>query len=232
MTTMNANISILQLLLNATGPVQMILALLLLASLVSWVMIFSKHSVLASALKSALQFENRFWSGGALSDLYDGLRHAGGDKGVSSIFCSGYEEFRRQQQAGRVAPDDALAAVQRQMRVAQAREVDRLEGGLSLLATIGSTSPYVGLFGTVWGIMSAFIAIGNVKQATLASVAPGIAEALIATAMGLFAAIPAVIAYNFFTARVERLETRYATFAEEMAGIIDRGLRSTAAGKP
>jgi biopolymer transport protein TolQ len=229
---MTANISILQILLHASGPVQAIMLLLLLASIVSWVMIFSKQGVLASALKSALQFENRFWSGGTLSDLYEGLRHGREkDVGVASIFRSGYEEFARQQQTGRPNPDDALAAVQRQMRVSQAREVDRLEGGLSLLATIGSTSPYVGLFGTVWGIITAFVAIGNVKQATLASVAPGIAEALVATAMGLFAAIPAVIAYNFFTARVERLEIRYATFAEELTGIIDRGLRGAGPGK-
>ncbi len=111
------------------------------------------------------------------------------------------------------------------MRVAMARETEKLEGGLSLLATIGSTSPYVGLFGTVWGIVNAFVAIGNVKQATLASVAPGIAEALIATAIGLFAAIPAVIAYNFFVSRVDRIESRFSTFAEELTGIVDRGLR-------
>ena len=121
--------------------------------------------------------------------------------------------------------DDAIAAVHRQMRVTQVREVERLEGGLALLATIGSTSPYVGLFGTVWGIMNAFIGIGSMKQATLAVVAPGIAEALIATAMGLFAAIPAVIAYNFFTRSVESLETQYSTFSDEMIGIIERGLR-------
>ena len=127
---------------------------------------------------------------------------------------------------GRVDADDAIAAVQRQMRVTQVREIERLEGGLALLATIGSTSPYVGLFGTVWGIMNAFIAIGAAKQASLAQVAPGIAEALIATAMGLFAAIPAVIAYNFFTRGVDSLETRYHTFSEEMIGIIERGLRA------
>ncbi len=229
---MTANISVLQILLHASVPVQAIMLLLLIASVVSWVMIFSKQGILASALKFALQFENRFWSGGTLSDLYEGLRHGREqDMGVASIFRSGYEEFARQQQSGRSTPDDALAAVQRQMRVSQAREVDRLEGGLSLLATIGSTSPYIGLLGTVWGIMTAFISIGNVKQATLASVAPGIAEALVATAMGLFAAIPAVIAYNFFTARVDRLESRYATFAEELTGIIDRGLRGAGSGK-
>jgi len=219
-------LSILDLLLQASALVQGILALLLLASLASWVMIFAKRGALGGAYQSAVQFEGRFWSGGTLSDLYDGLRRGRDPEiGMATIFVAGYEEFTRQQSAHR-APEDALAAVQRQMRVAQAREIERLEGGLTLLATIGSISPYVGLFGTVWGIMTAFIAIGNVKQATLASVAPGIAEALIATAVGLFAAIPAVVAYNFFSSRLERLENRYATFAEEMTGIIDRGLRS------
>lgn len=230
---MNANLSIIQLILQASALVQVIMGLLLLASIASWMVIFAKMSSLSSALSFATQFENRFWSGGTLSDIYDGLRRGREkDEGVAAIFRAGYEEFLRHQGhqnphsgATMLDADDSLAAIQRQMRVSQAREVDRLEGGLALLATIGSTSPYVGLFGTVWGIMSAFIAIGNVKQATLASVAPGIAEALIATAMGLFAAIPAVVAYNFFTARVERLESRYATFAEELTGIIDRGLR-------
>jgi biopolymer transport protein TolQ len=224
---MNAtpNLSIIQLMWQASGPVKIIMLLLLAASVTSWVVIFAKRSALARALGSAVKFENRFWSGGTLSDLYEDLRRGHErDEGVATIFCAGYEEYTRQH-GGRTTPDDTLAAVQRQMRVALTREVDRLESGLALLATVGSTSPYVGLFGTVWGIMTAFIAIGNVKQATLASVAPGIAEALVATAMGLFAAIPAVIAYNFFTSRVERLETRYGTFAEEMTGIIDRGLR-------
>jgi len=222
---MNGNVSFLQLVLQAGPLVQVILALLLVASVLSWSVILGKRSLLVRIQKEAVHFENRFWSGGTLSDLYEAIRRDEKAKdGLAQIFCAGFEEFSRQQGA-RVNADDALAGVQRQMRVAQSREVERLEGGLSLLATVGSTSPYVGLFGTVWGIMTAFIAIGNVKQATLASVAPGIAEALIATAMGLFAAIPAVIAYNFLTARVDRLENRFSTFAEEMTGIIDRGLR-------
>jgi biopolymer transport protein TolQ len=224
---MTTNISFLQLVLQAGTLVQVILGLLVFASILSWAVILQKRSLLNRTDKAAVQFENRFWSGGTLSDLYESLRRGReGDEGLAQIFRAGYEEFSRQS-AQRVDPDDALAAVQRQMRVAHARELERLEGGLSLLATIGSTSPYVGLFGTVWGIMTAFIAIGNVKQATLASVAPGIAEALIATAMGLFAAIPAVVAYNFFTARVERLENRFSTFAEELTGILERGLRAT-----
>ena len=158
-------------------------------------------------------------------DLFKQVQNARQDEGLVAIFRSGYEEFTRQQQMKRVEPEDALASVQRSMRVAQAREVERLDGGLAFLATVGSTSPYVGLFGTVWGIMNAFIAIGNVKQATIAMVAPGIAEALIATAMGLFAAIPAVIAYNFFTHQVENLENRFNTFCDELTGILERGMR-------
>ena len=224
--TPTTDISIISILLHASGPVQAIMLLLLAASVVSWMVIFGKRGALSRAMGSALKFENRFWSGGTLNDLYEDLRRGRErDEGIATIFCAGYEEYTRQHGGQKISPDDTLAAVQRQMRVAQTREVERLESGLPLLATVGSTSPYVGLLGTVWGIMTAFISIGNVKQATLASVAPGIAEALIATAMGLFAAIPAVVAYNILTSRLERLETRYATFAEELTGIIDRGLR-------
>jgi len=225
---MNDGFSLFRILLQSSGLVQVVLLLLLAASVLSWAVIVSKRSLVARTQKLAQQFESRFWSGGTLTDLYDKLHGGGRDvnEGLAPIFLAGYEEFARQQQGrGRVNPEDALASVQRQMRVAQSREIEKLEGGLALLATIGSTSPYVGLFGTVWGIMNAFVAIGNVKQASLAMVAPGIAEALIATAMGLFAAIPAVIAYNFFTASVDRLEGRYNNFSDEMAGIIERGLR-------
>ena len=220
---MTSNISILQLMLHAHPLVQVVLALLLLASLLSWTVILSKRALLSRIEKAAASFENRFWSGGTLGDLYENLRRGRdkSDEGLAQVFCIGYEEFTRQQ-GTRVDADDALAAVQRQMRVAQTREIERLEGGLSMLATIGSTSPYVGLFGTVWGIMNAFIAIGNVKQATLAAVAPGIAEALIATAIGLFAAIPAVIAYNRFADQVTRLELRFDTFVEEFSTILQR----------
>lgn len=231
---MNDGFSLLHILLVASGVVQIILLLLLAASILSWAVIVSKRSLLSRTRKAAQQFENRFWSGGTLTDLYENLRGGGreAEEGLAPIFLAGYEEFTRQQQgSGRVNAEDALASVQRQMRVAQSREVERLEGGLALLATVGSTSPYVGLLGTVWGIMVAFIAIGNVKQASLAAVAPGIAEALIATAMGLFAAIPAVIAYNYFTSHVDRLEGRYTIFSDEMAGIIERGLRGLGGGR-
>ncbi|HUS23486.1 MAG TPA: protein TolQ [Candidatus Binatia bacterium] len=225
---MSAQISITHLIISASLLVQAILALLLTASVVSWAVILGKRRLLGRARSTADRFEERFWSGGLLGDLYESIRRNKEDEGLVAIFKAGYEEFQRQQQH-RVAPEEALASMQRSMRVAQVREIERLEVGLAFLATLGSTSPYVGLFGTVWGIMNAFIAIGNVKQATIAMVAPGIAEALIATAMGLFAAIPAVIAYNFFTNQVERLENRYNTFAEELTGILERGLRQAGA---
>lgn len=222
---MTNDMSMTHLILQASPLAQVVLLILVAASVFSWAVIMSKRKLLAKMREDADKFEDRFWSGGSLADLYEAVRREGNNEGLRAIFMAGYEEYTRQQTAGRTNADDALAAVQRQMRVAQVREVERIENGLSLLATIGSTSPYVGLFGTVWGIMTAFIAIGNVKQASLATVAPGIAEALIATAMGLFAAIPAVVAYNFFTRSVERTENRFHTFAEEMIGIIDRGLR-------
>lgn len=222
---MNANLSFAHLILQASALAQVVLVLLIAASVASWAVIFGKRALLSRTRKEAVKFEERFWAGGNLSDLHEQARRNNEHTGVESIFLSGYEEFVRQQTTGKIDADDVLAAVHRQMRVTHTREVEKLEGGLSLLATIGSTSPYVGLFGTVWGIMSAFISIGNVKQASLATVAPGIAEALIATAMGLFAAIPAVIAYNFFTRGVEQLDTRFQIFADEMIGIIERGLR-------
>ena len=222
---MTTDMSMTHLILQASALAQIVLLLLVAASVVSWAVIFSKRKMFALTRSEAARFEDRFWSGGSLSDLYESVRKGPEPTGLSAIFSAGYEEYTRQQTAGRMEPEDALAAVQRQMRVAQVREVERLEGNLALLATIGSTSPYVGLFGTVWGIMNAFISIGSMKQASLAAVAPGIAEALIATAMGLFAAIPAVIAYNFFTRSLERTENHFHTFAEEMIGIIDRGLR-------
>jgi biopolymer transport protein TolQ len=220
-------LSLGQLVLQASFLVQLILVLLLAASVISWAVIFGKRRLLGRIRDSAESFEQRFWSGGTLADLYNKVRNARQEEGLVPVFMAGYEEFTRQQQH-KVAAEDALASVQRAMRVALAREIDRLEGGLAFLATVGSTSPYVGLFGTVWGIMMAFIAIGNVKQATIAMVAPGIAEALIATAMGLVAAIPAVVAYNFFTNQVDRLENRFNTFSDELTGILERGLRQVA----
>lgn len=226
---MNGNLSLAQLITQASVPVQFIMALLILASISSWAVIFAKRSLLSRTRKQAEGFESRFWSGGTLVDLYESTRRAKEDEGLVPIFTAGFEEYSRQQQGGMSDPEDVIAAVQRQMRVAQVREVEKLEGGLSMLATVGSVSPYVGLLGTVWGIMSAFIAIGSAKNASLAMVAPGIAEALIATAIGLFAAIPAVVAYNFFTNSVDSLENRYTTFTDEMIGIIERALRTAKA---
>lgn len=224
---MNGELSIGHLIAQASFLVQVIMGMLLMASIVSWAVIFSKRSLLVRVRKGADNFENRFWSGGTLTDLYENIRRNKEEEGLATVFTAGFEEYSRQQQQGRIEADDALAAVSRQMRVAQVRELERMEGGLALLATIGSVSPYVGLFGTVWGIMNAFVAIGNVKQASLPMVAPAIAEALIATAMGLFAAIPAVVAYNFFTRGVDSIETKFHTFSEEMIGIIERGLRGS-----
>ena len=221
---MTGNMSLVQLLSHASALAWVVLILLAAASITSWAVIFAKRKMLNAARNEAIEFEARFWSGGNLADLHQGVLKGKEPTGLPAIFSAGYEEYVRQQKSSGTT-DDALASIQRQMRVSHLREVERLEGGLALLATIGSTSPYVGLFGTVWGIMNAFIGIGAVKSASLAMVAPGISEALIATAMGLFAAIPAVIAYNFFTSGLERMETRFQAFAEEMTGIIERGLR-------
>jgi biopolymer transport protein TolQ len=174
------------------------------------------------ARSDADRFENSFWSGGDLSTLYRSIEARGGATGMESIFEFGFREFARMRQQGGLADDLLLEGSRRSMRVAQLKEIERLEHNLATLATVGSTSPYVGLFGTVWGIMSAFTSLSNVQQATLASVAPGIAEALVATAFGLFAAIPAVIAYNRYADQVSRLELRYDAFMEEFSTILQR----------
>lgn len=225
--SLDADLSIWGLVMQASFLVQLVMLGLLLASVISWIVIFNKRRLLRSTVDEVEWFEDRFWSGGNLSDIYSEVMQRGDEHvGLQALFRAGFEELRRQRADGRAKSEEVVASVQRAMRVVMAREVERLERGLALLATVGSTSPYVGLFGTVWGIMNAFIALGNVKQATLSQVAPGIAEALIATAMGLFAAIPAVIAYNFFTNRVDGLESRYQTFMEELAGIVERGVHA------
>jgi len=224
---MTADMSVLQLLLHASIPVQIVLALLLIASLVSWNIIFTKRRLIRKTKSSSDDFEASFWSGGDLNTLYrSATREKGGAFGMASIFESGFREFNRQAQQGDVGDDKLIEECRRAMRVAQMREVDRLEQSLATLATIGSTSPYVGLFGTVWGIMTAFMGLANVQSATLAVVAPPIAEALIATAMGLFAAIPAVIAYNRYADKVVRLEYRYDGFTEEFSSILQRHARN------
>ena len=215
-------LSVINLVVQASIPVQIVIAMLLLASLYSWMIIFRKRFVIGRSRREAEQFENQFWSGGDLAQLYRAIEQRGGATGMASIFEFGFREFARLRQQAGASPEQMLEGARRAMRVAQLKEIDRLEQSLATLATTGSTSPYVGLFGTVWGIMSAFYSLGNVQQATLAMVAPGISEALITTAFGLFAAIPAVIAFNRFADQVARLEIRFDTFTEEFSTILQR----------
>ena len=223
--------SVIGLLLNASIPVQIVMLLLMIASLMSWSIIFTKRRLIRKTTNASDEFEANFWSGGDLNTLYQSAsRQKGGSYGMSSIFEAGFREFNRAVQQGDVSPERLIEESRRAMRVAQMREVDRLEQSLATLATIGSTSPYVGLFGTVWGIMGAFMGLANVQSATLAVVAPPIAEALIATAMGLFAAIPAVIAYNRYADKVVRLEYRYDGFTEEFSSILQRHARARKGG--
>lgn len=228
---MTADVSVIGLLIDASIPVQIVMLLLVGASLVSWSIIFTKRRLIRRTRSASDDFEAAFWSGGDLNTLYrSATRTKGGSMGMASIFESGFREFNRALQAGGNSPEKVVEECRRAMRVAQMREVDRLEQSLATLATIGSTSPYVGLFGTVWGIMGAFMGLANVQSATLAVVAPPIAEALIATAMGLFAAIPAVIAYNRYADKVVRLEYRYDGFTEEFSSILQRHARTKQEG--
>ncbi len=228
---MTADMSVIGLLMNASLPVQIVMLLLIGASLVSWSIIFTKRRLLRRTQEASDEFEAAFWSGGDLNTLYQSASRAkGGSLGMASIFEAGFRDFNRAIQAGSKNPDKIIEESRRGMRVAQMREMDRLEQNLATLATIGSTSPYVGLFGTVWGIMVAFMQIGSMQTATLAVVAPPIAEALIATATGLFAAIPAVIAYNRYADKVVRLEYRYDGFSEEFSSILERHARAKVGG--
>jgi biopolymer transport protein TolQ len=224
---MNTDLSLLHLVQQASFVVQFVMALLLIVSLTSWTFIFSKRRELNRAIEITDEFEGQFWSGMPLSDLYRKL--AAKDfkpEGIEKIFLAGYKEFSRMRQNGTVEPSVQVESAQRAMRIELSRELDRLDEHLSFLATVGSTSPYIGLFGTVWGIMNSFMSLGNTKQATLAQVAPGIAEALIATAIGLFAAIPAVVAYNRFSTRLDRLTGRYELFVEEFVVLLQRQAHS------
>ncbi len=224
--------SILNLFLEASIVVQLVMVGLLLLSIISWAMILERSRGLKSALKAGNKFEERFWSGIDLSKLYNDLTsHQTHPTGMELLFLAGYREFARLRKQSGTSAQAVMDGTHRAMRVAYSREIDKAEVHLSFLATVGSTTPYVGLFGTVWGIMNSFIALGSVKQATLAMVAPGIAEALIATAMGLFAAIPAVIAYNRFTHQVQRIETQYENFVEEFSGILHRKAHSSASAQ-
>ncbi|MEN8129758.1 MAG: protein TolQ [Pseudomonadota bacterium] len=219
---MQVDMSFYRLVIDASLLVQLVMFLLLLASVISWTMIVSKWRIIKDARREAERFEDRFWSGMDLVALYDQVRKKKNLAGMERIFVSGFKEYVRLHSKNQITSESVVDTAQRSMRVALSREVDSLESYLSFLATVGSTSPYVGLFGTVWGIMNSFRALSDMQQATLALVAPGIAEALIATAMGLFAAIPAVIAYNRYSHNVDRLVNHYDNFMEEFTSLLQR----------
>jgi biopolymer transport protein TolQ len=220
---MTNDLSVVELVLGASLIVKIVLMLLLLASLTSWAIILRKRTELNKARTAADKFEQTFWSGGDLTAMFRAIDQSRRvTQGMESIFEAGFREFTRLRQQGGQAADLLIEGCRRAMRVALLKETDRLEKNLSTLATVGSISPYVGLFGTVWGIMNAFSGLGNVQQATLAMVAPGIAEALVATAVGLFAAIPAVIAYNRYADQLSRIELRYDSFMDELTTILQR----------
>lgn len=230
---MSADMSIISLFLEASVVVQLVMIGLVLLSVISWAMIIDRSRGLKKAVTDGNKFEERFWSGIDLSKLYNDLTaRQTQPAGMELLFMAGYREFARLRKQSGTSAQAVMDGTHRAMRVAFSREIDKVEVHLSFLATVGSTTPYVGLFGTVWGIMNSFIALGSVKQATLTMVAPGIAEALIATAMGLFAAIPAVIFYNRFTHQVQRIETQYENFVEEFSGILHRKAHSKTATQP
>jgi biopolymer transport protein TolQ len=221
--TASQDLSLLSLLTNASVLVQLVLALLLGMSLVSWWFIFRKMFIVRHALRRAEEFERSFWSGADLGTLYQAATANRSDAGsLERIFESGFREFVKLRKQTGINLSVLMDGTRRAMRATYQRELDVLEAHLSYLATVGSVSPYIGLFGTVWGIMNAFRGLANVGQATLAHVAPGIAEALVATAMGLFAAIPAVVAFNHYVRHIERLSTRYDSFMEEFSNILQR----------
>ncbi|HBK56698.1 MAG TPA: protein TolQ [Xanthomonadales bacterium] len=211
------------LILSASLPVKAVMLLLVFASVASWTIIFRKRKALNDALAESESFEDRFWSGVDLNTLYTAASDRHREiRGLESIFEAGFSEFTRLRGKRGLDSRIHLEGAQRAMRAQAAREIDDLEHNLEFLANVGSISPYVGLFGTVWGIMISFQSLASMKEATIATVAPGISEALIATAMGLFAAIPAVWAYNRFATKVERISVRYEAFAEEFSSILQR----------
>lgn len=219
----NGDLSFLSLIMGASIPVQIVMLILIFASLFSWKYIFIKIKTIKTAEENAEEFEKYFWAGAQLKQLYDSARALGSNiGGLKAIFKAGYKEYVVARSSDQKLDKQTKDSVRRAMQVAYNRELDALERHLPFLASVGSVSPYIGLFGTVWGIMNSFIGLSNVAQSTLAQVAPGIAEALIATAIGLFAAIPAVIAYNRFAAKVDRLAIRYESFMEEFINNVDR----------
>ncbi|MGD9583829.1 MAG: protein TolQ [Lysobacterales bacterium] len=217
------SLNILALVLGASLPVKFVMALLLFASLASWTIIFGKWRMLAATRQHADAFEERFWSGTDMAALFREVGQRPGEAtGLASIFEAGFREFARLRTRRQMDARSMVEGAQRAMRAAAGREMDRLDQSLEFLANVGSISPYVGLFGTVWGIMISFQGLANMKAATIATVAPGISEALVATAMGLFAAIPAVWAFNRFSTQVERLNNKFDAFQEEFSSILQR----------
>ncbi len=214
----SADLSIITLVMNASVVVKCVMGILLIASLSSWATIFSKMLVLSRSRRQTDDFEKRFWSGLDLAKLYETASTRPERTGAQErMFVAGMNEFLKMPDR---PADDVLSGVRRSMNATFQREMDALEKGLPMLASIGSVSPYIGLFGTVWGIMDAFTGLSSLENVSLAVVAPGIAEALVATAVGLFAAIPATAAYNLFTNRIERLSNRFDSFSEEFLNIL------------
>jgi len=221
----SGEMSIIHLITGASLVVQLVMLLLGVASIYSWTIIISKWRLMKRARVAATEFEEKFWAANDLSEFFKQTSQDGrkpGENGMAAIFEAGFRDFVRLRKDNELQANIVMEGVQRSMRVALNREIDALETHLPFLATVGSTSPYIGLFGTVWGIMNSFRALGNAKQATLAMVAPGIAEALIATAIGLFAAIPAVIFYNRYIAELDRVTNRYDAFFEEFSNLLQR----------
>jgi len=215
--------SVFDLVLNASLVVKFVMGLLMLASVMSWILIFQRFFFIGRSKRALRKFEDRFWSGIDLGQLFkDVSEYPTSEGGAEEIFRAGIKEYTKLTAQNNFDPDAVMQGVERSMRVALAREEEKLDAHLPFLASVGSTSPYIGLFGTVWGIMNSFRGLANMHQATLASVAPGISEALVATAMGLFAAIPAVLAYNRFSASAGSLLNNYETFAEEFSSILHR----------
>ncbi|MGN2247991.1 protein TolQ [Frateuria sp. GZRR35] len=224
---MNGGLNIFKLVAEASLPVQLVMLLLLVFSFLSWVIILRKYSQMKAAMENAEAFEERFWSGGDLAGLFREVSGRNADNGgMETIFESGFREFARQRQRKTHDMRVVMEGTERAMRVAGTREIGGLERNLEFLANVGSISPYIGLFGTVWGIMGAFQGLGEVKDVTIAVVAPHISEALIATAMGLFAAIPAVWAYNRYANKVERVASRYEVFQEEFSSVLQRQIQT------
>jgi len=223
---MNGGLNIFTLVSQSSLPVQLVLLVLLVFSFLSWVIIIRKYSQTKTAMETAEQFEERFWSGGDLAQLFREVSGRGGAGGIENIFESGFREFARQRQRRTHDVRSVVEGTERAMQVTTTREIGLLERNLEFLANVGSISPYVGLFGTVWGIMGAFQGLGEMKDVTIAVVAPHISEALIATAMGLFAAIPAQWAYNRYANKVERIASRYDVFQEEFSSVLQRQIQT------